>query len=233
MAVGSGLGLAWKGPELNWTELWQSYLYIYDHAGGVYSCSYDLHESPLPLLCILYAATFTQTLWLGLKDMVDCWLHPVITIDGMQYFIIAKCFSSCVIWGCTTTVRFVSKSVSLDSDPKNIFVIKDLWVNVEHQLSEEEIFNGLKDVDYVPKVEKALTVQQDGQDDSTSLHHPAAFMLHFNWQCNHHVHQWLVLTPAGHLITHAAGPLEVITCILDLVIGKDSFLMVILLLINE
>ena len=35
------------------------------------------------------------------------------------------------------------------------------------------------------------------------------------------VRRRLVLTPAGHPITHAASPLEVITCLLDLVLGKD------------
>ncbi|KAI6137134.1 hypothetical protein F5141DRAFT_1209450 [Pisolithus sp. B1] len=43
-------------------------------------------------------------------------------------------------------------------------------------------------------------------------------MSHFNWQYDHHIHQWLVLTPAGHPITHTESPLEVITCLLDLII---------------
>ena len=40
----------------------------------------------------------------------------------------------------------------------------------------------------------------------------------------------LILTPAGRLITHTASFLEVVTYLLDLVIGKDSFIAVILLL---
>ena len=120
-------------------------LCMYDCTGGVYSHSYSLHESPLPLLCILCAATFTQTSWLGLEDTFNCWLHPVIYVDGIQYFIIAKCFSSSVILGHATTVWFVSKSVPLGNQ-KDIFIIKDSWVNVKHQLSEEEILQGLKDV---------------------------------------------------------------------------------------
>ena len=138
---------------------------MYDRAGGVYSHLYSLHKSPLPLLRILCAATFAQTSWLGLEDMFDCQLHPVIYVDGIQYFIIAKCFSSSVIQGCTTTVWFVSKSAPLGNQ-KDIFVIKDSWVNVEHQLSEEEILQGLKDIDCIPKLEKAWTVQWDGQDVS-------------------------------------------------------------------
>ncbi|KAI6108120.1 hypothetical protein F5141DRAFT_1005292 [Pisolithus sp. B1] len=43
-------------------------------------------------------------------------------------------------------------------------------------------------------------------------------MSHFNWQYDHCIHRWLVLTPAGCLITHAESPLEVVTCLLDLVI---------------
>ena len=96
----------------------------------------------------------------------------MIYVDGMQYFIIAKCFSSNVIWGHATTVWFVSKSVPPSSDQKDIFVIKDSWVNVERQLLEEEILEGLKDVECVPKVVMAWTVQRDGQDDSTSLRRP-------------------------------------------------------------
>ena len=161
-------------------------LCMYDHTGGVYSRSYDLHESPLQLLRILCVATFVQTSWLGLEDSFDCRLHPVIHVDGMQYFIIAKCFSSSVIRGRATTVWFVSKSVP-PSNQKEIFVIKDSWVNVECQLSEEEILEGLKDVDCVPKVEKAWTVQQDGKDDSTSLRRPAAFMSFFGRSCDHRV----------------------------------------------
>ncbi|KAI9566740.1 hypothetical protein HD554DRAFT_2040101 [Boletus coccyginus] len=45
----------------------------------------------------------------------------------------------------------------------------------------------LKDVDCVLKVEKAWTVQRDGQDDSTLLRRPAAFMSHFEQQCDHRV----------------------------------------------
>jgi hypothetical protein len=195
---------------------------MYDRTGGVYSRPYDLHESPLPLLCILCTATFAPTSWLGMDDTFDRRLHPVIIADGTPYFVIAKCFSSSVIWGRATHVWFVTKSVPAGSDPKDIFVIKDSWVNVEHQLSEEQIFEALKDVDCVPKVEKAWTVQRDGQDDSTSLRHPEAFMSHFKRQCDHRVRRRLVLTPAGRPITHAASPLEVVTCILDLVIGKES-----------
>jgi hypothetical protein len=145
-------------------------LYMYDCAGGVYTHPYDLHESPLPLLCILCMANFTPTSWLGMDDTFNC---------GTQYFVITKCFSSSVIRGRATHICFVAKSVLAGSDPKDIFMIKNLWVNVECQLSEEQIFEALKDVDCVPKVEKAWTVQQDGQDDSTSLHHPKAFMSHF------------------------------------------------------
>ena len=104
----------------------------------------------------------------------------------MQYFIIAKCFSSSVIRGHATTVWFVSKLVP-PSDQKEIFVIKDSWVNIERQLSEEEILEGLGDVDCIPKLEKAWTIQQDSKDDSTSLHHPAAFMSLFRQSCDHHV----------------------------------------------
>ena len=207
-------------------------LCMYDRAGGVYSRSYDLHESPLQLLRILCAATFVQTSWLGLEDSFDCRLHPVIHVDGMQYFIIAKCFSSSVIRGRATTVWFVSKSVP-PSDQKEIFVIKDSWVNVERQLSEEEILEGLKDVDCVPKVEKAWTVQRDGKDDSTSLRRPAAFMSFFGRSCDHHVRRRLLLTPAGRPITHAASPLEIVTCLLDLVIGEEPIIAMILLLIDK
>ena len=199
----------------------QYHLCMYDCAGGVYSRSYDLHESPLPLLRILCTATFAQTSWLGLEDTFDCRLHPVIHVDGVQYFIIAKCFSSSVIRGRATTVWFVSKSVPPGSDQKDIFVIKDSWVNVGRQLLEEEILEGLKDVDCIPKVEKAWTVQRDGQDDSTSLRRPTAFMSLFNRPCDHRVRRRLILTPPGRPITHAASPLEVITCLLDLVIGKE------------
>lgn len=194
-------------------------LCMYDRAGGVYSRSYDLHESPLPLLRTLCAATFAQTSWLGLEDTFDCRLHPVIYVDGVQYFIVAKCFSSSVIRGRATTVWFVSKSVPPGSDQKEIFVIKDSWVNVERQLLEEEILEGLKDVDCVPKVEKAWTVQRDGRDDSTSLRRPPTFMSLFKRQCDHRVRRRLILTPAGRPITHAASPLEVVTCLLDLVIA--------------
>ena len=48
------------------------HLYMYDHVGGVYSCSYDLHESPLILLHILYPATFTSASWLGMDDTFNC-----------------------------------------------------------------------------------------------------------------------------------------------------------------
>ena len=161
---------------------------MYDCTGGVYSRSYSLHESPLQLLRILCAATFAQTSWLGLEDMFDCRLHPVIYVDGVQYFIIANCFSSSVIRGCATTVWFVSKSVP-PGDQKDIFVIKDSWVNVECQLSEEEILQGLKDVDCIPKLEKAWTVQQDSQDDSTSLRRPEKFMSLFGQPCDHRVHR--------------------------------------------
>ena len=207
-------------------------LCMYDRAGGVYSRSYSLHESPLQLLRILCAATFAQTSWLGLEDTFDCRLHPVIYVDGIQYFIIAKCFSSSVIRGRTTTVWFVSKSVPL-GDQKDIFVIKDSWVNVERQLSEEEILQGLKDVDCIPKLEKAWTVQRDGQDDSTSLRRPEKFMSLFGRPCDHRVRRRLLLTPAGRPITHAASPLEVVTCLLDLVIGKESSIAVILLLTDK
>ena len=47
-------------------------------------------------------------------------------------------------------------------------------------------------------------------------------MSHFKWQCDHCVHRQLVLTPAGRPITHAASPLEVVTCLLDLVISRES-----------
>ncbi|KAG8214275.1 hypothetical protein J3R82DRAFT_9219 [Butyriboletus roseoflavus] len=194
-------------------------LYMYDRAGGVYSRSYDLHESPVPFLRILCAATFAPTSYLGVDDTFDCRLHPVITIDGKQYFIIARCFSSSIIRGRATTVWFVSDSVPPRSNPKNIFVIKDSWVNVERQLQEEDILNLLKDVDCVPKVEKAWTVKRDGQDDSTSLRRPTAFMSHFKQKCDHRARRRLVLTPAGRPITHAANPLEVVTCLLDLVIA--------------
>lgn len=209
------------------------HLCMYDRAGGVYSRSYDLHESPLPLLRTLCAATFAQTSWLGLEDMFDCRLHHVIYVDGVQYFIIAKCFSSSVIRGRATTIWFVSKSVPPGSDQKEIFIIKDSWVNVERQLLEEEILERLKDVNCVPKVEKAWTVQWDGRDDSTSLRRPPTFMSLFKQQCNHRVRRRLILTPAGRPITHAASPLEVVTCLLDLVIGKKSFITVILLLIDK
>jgi len=46
-------------------------------------------------------------------------------------------------------------------------------------------------------------------------------MSHFNRNCDHRVRPRLVLTPAGRPITHAASPLEVATCLLDLVLGKD------------
>ena len=49
---------------------------------------------------------------------------------------------------------------------------------------------------------------------------------------SHRVQQ-LILTPAGRPITHAASFLEVVTYLLDLVIGKDSFIAVILLLIDK
>ncbi|KAI6000253.1 hypothetical protein EDC04DRAFT_2908828 [Pisolithus marmoratus] len=166
-------------------------LYMYDHAGGI--------------LCV---ATFAPTSWLGIDDMFNCQLHPVIT-----------CFSSCVIWGHATHVWFVSPSVP-PSDPNDIFIIKDFWVNEEHKLLEEQILKELNyhNIECVLKVVKACTVQQDGQEDLTSLHCPKAFMSHFNWHYDHHVHQWLILTPARHLITHAESPLEVITCVLDLII---------------
>ena len=196
-------------------------LCMYDRAGGVHSRSYDLHESPLPLLRILCAATFAQTSLLGLEDTFDCRLHPMIYVDGTQYFIIAKCFSSNVIRGRATTVWFVSKAVPPSSDQKDIFVIKDSWVNVERQLLEEEILEGLKDVECVPKVAKAWTVQRDGQDDSTLLRRPEAFISLFKGSCDRRVRRRLVLTPTGRPITHAASPLEVVTCLLDLVIGKD------------
>ena len=195
-------------------------LCMYDRAGGVYSRFYGLHESPLPLLHILCAAAFAPTSSLGLEDTFDCRLHPVITIDGEQYFIIGKCFSSSVIRGRATTVWFVSKSVPPDKDQKNIFVIKDSWVNIERKLSEEEILKGLENVDCVLKVEKAWTVKRNGHDDSTSLRRPRAFMSLFKRQYDHRVRRRLVLTPAGCPITHAANPLEVITCLLDLVIGE-------------
>ena len=119
--------------------------------------------------------------------MFNCQLHPVITVDGIQFFIIARCFSSSVIQDCATTVWFVSKSILLDNDQKNIFIIKDLLVNVKHQLLEE-ILDSLKDIDCVPKVVKAWTIQWGNQDKSTLLHRPEAFMLHFNQKCDHHVH---------------------------------------------
>ncbi|KAI5987298.1 hypothetical protein EDD15DRAFT_2173804 [Pisolithus albus] len=194
-------------------------LYMYDHAGGVYSRSYDLHESPLLLLRILCATTFAPASWLGMDDTFDCRLHPVITVDATQYFIIAKCFSSSVIRGQATNVWFVAKSIPAGSDPNNIFVVKDSWVNVERQLSEEQILEALKDVECVLKVKEAWTVQWDGQDDSTSLCRPAAFMSHFQRPCDHRTRRRLILTPAGRPITHAASPLEVVTCLLDLVIA--------------
>ncbi|KIK11474.1 hypothetical protein PISMIDRAFT_19493 [Pisolithus microcarpus 441] len=196
-------------------------LYMYDRAGGIYSCSYDLHESPLMLLHILCATAFAPASWLGMDDTFDCQLHPVITVDATQYFIIAKCFSSSVIQGRATNVWFVAKSILAGSDPNNIFVVKDSWVNIEHQLLEEQIFEALKDVECVPKVKEAWTVQRDGQDDLTSLCCPAAFMSHFNQSCDHRTHRRLVLTPAGRPITHTASPLEVVTCLLDLIIGKE------------
>ncbi|KAI6046600.1 hypothetical protein EDC04DRAFT_2598029 [Pisolithus marmoratus] len=137
--------------------------------------------------------------------MFDCQLHPVITVDGMQYFIIAKCFSSSVIQGHATNVWFVTKSILAGSDPNNIFVVKDSWVNAECQLSEEQIFEALKNIECVLKVKEAWTVQQDGQDDLMSLHHPVAFMSHFKQP-----------------FTHAASPLEVVTCLLDLIIGPGD-----------
>ena len=100
-------------------------LYTYDRAGGVYSHLYDLHESPVALLRILCTATFTPTSSLGMDDAFNCQLHPVITVDGTQYFIIAQCFSSSVILGHATTVWFVSESIPLNNDQKNIFIIKD------------------------------------------------------------------------------------------------------------
>jgi hypothetical protein len=114
-----------------------------------------------------------------MDDTFDCRLHPVIAIDGAQYFMIAKCFSSTVIQGHATHVWFVTKSVPAGSDLKDIIMIKDSRVNVEHQLSEEQIFEALKDIDCVPKVEKAWTVQWDGQDDLTSLLRPEAFYISF------------------------------------------------------
>lgn len=131
------------------------HLYMYDCAGGMYSHSYNLHEFPLALLCILCAATFAPASWLGMDDTFDCRLHPVITVDSTQYFVIAWCFSSSVIHGRATTVWFISKSILPDSNQRNIFIVKDLWINVECQLSEEEILDALKDVDCVLKVVKA------------------------------------------------------------------------------
>ena len=155
----------------------------------------------------------------------------MIHVDGVQYFIIAKCFSSSVIWGRATTVWFVSKSVPPGND--DVFVIKDSWVNVERQFLEEEILEGLKDIECVPKVKKAWTIQWDSQDDSTALRHPEAFMALFRWPCDHRVHHRLILTPAGRPITHAANPLEIITCLLDLVISNESFIAMILFLIDK
>ncbi|KAI5981100.1 hypothetical protein EDC04DRAFT_2916895 [Pisolithus marmoratus] len=68
----------------------QCCLYMYDHAGSVHSHWYNLHESPIMLLHILCAAAFAPTSWLGIDDMFNCQLHPVITIGDMQYFIISN-----------------------------------------------------------------------------------------------------------------------------------------------
>ena len=150
---------------------------------GVYTPTRIACMNPLSHSFAYCAAIFAQTSWLGLEDMFDCWLHPVIYVDGIQYFIIAKCFSSSVIWGHATTVWFVSKLVP-PGDQKDIFIIKDSWVNVRCLLSEEEILQGLKDINCIPKLEKAWTVQQDGQNNSTSLHHPEKFMTLFGIRKN-------------------------------------------------
>ncbi|KAI5989728.1 hypothetical protein EDD15DRAFT_2113642, partial [Pisolithus albus] len=198
-------------------------LYMYDRAGGVYSRWYDLHESPIALLRILCAAAFAPTSWLGIDDTFDRRLHPVITIDDTRYFIIAKCSSSCIIRGRATHVWFVTTSVP-PSDSDDIFIIKDSWVNEERKLSEAQILEELNyhNIECVPKVVKACTVQRDGQEDSTSLRCPEAFMSHFNRQYDHRVHRRLILTPAGCPITHAESPLEVVTCLLDLVIAHKK-----------
>lgn len=196
-------------------------LYMYDRAGGVYSRSYDLHASPLPLLRILSAATFAPASWLGMDDTFKWQLHPVIIVDDIQYFVRAKCFGNSGIRGRATTVWFVSKTIPPDEGSDEIFAVKDSWVNVERQLLEEEILDSLKDVDCIPKVVTAWTVRRGDQDDSTSLRRPESFMSLFKRKCDHRVRRRLLITPAGRPITDAASPLEVATCLLDLVVGKD------------
>lgn len=85
---------------------------------------------------------------------------------------------------------------NLDLDEHD-FVIKDAWLEeglIDH---EPAILEHISDIEGVPKLVKAWSVQFDGRDDTTSRHRPSQWDRDLTPRFVTRVHRRLLLTSVG------------------------------------
>ncbi|KAJ7507264.1 hypothetical protein B0H11DRAFT_2319013 [Mycena galericulata] len=198
-------------------------LFIFDRAGLVTTCPFDLHEDPESFVRVMTGLMFTKDPALLGYDtsIITTPAGRFIDVDGVRYKIVETLFVSDVIRGRGTVcwrVRYEG----------NDYVIKDTWADNSRPHTEAEILNMAKDVEGVPKVIADVVVSINGVEESTAnlrstITPPpgkkGAKLRDTLSTIEERIHRRLVLTPFGYALPHFSSRKELISIFIDAVLA--------------
>ncbi|KAH7917569.1 hypothetical protein BV22DRAFT_989754, partial [Leucogyrophana mollusca] len=199
-------------------------LHLFDRAGALYSCPYNIHQHPHVLIHIMCLTLTAPEDFLGYDPTIL--IRTLIPSSGQP----ARPLKSVKAAARTIIdlIRGRATSCWHVQDDKHIdYVIKDCWTNVGRATREEDLLKCAKSVRGVPKLVAAWTVEFNGAADSTSARRPAFLIDNYpkiisdmNIQVESRDHRRLLMTLVGESLAQVLSVLELVSCLIDLINGK-------------
>lgn len=175
----------------------------------------DVNKEPLRLLRMVAGCLFAGDLWLGYDPSVEHKMGDVthITVDQQRYPIVAEICQSDVIRGRATTCWH-----ALDQTGDDV-VIKAGWPSADRQWTEADMLRRAADagVNNIPRV----IVEESLGNFSLSAH--IEVLPWYGDALERQLFKRLVITPLAQPITNFRSKKELLSALIDIVLGKSSY----------
>jgi hypothetical protein len=179
-----------------------------DRAGLVNSFVYNIHQDALVLLRVLVGLMFCPERQIGYDDSM--YRAPdgniiTITVNGQEYAVVRKIFSSETVRGRATQCWLVRRD-------RQTYILKDSWC-IRSRASESDMLKRLDGVQHVPHLYDSEDLNLGTELDSTAARRVGIS------EPEERVHRRLVMGPVGECLYAFASKKELVQAFIDAVTG--------------
>jgi hypothetical protein len=188
-----------------------------DRAGVIHSPAYNIYGDALYLLRILTGLMFAEEHVLGYDPTIRRGPDDTIvaiSIDGAEYQVVKKLFSSSSLRGRATRCWHVKND-------KEQFAIKDSWIHEGRRSNEADILRQISGVACVPILIAAEDLKHPGDPnitDSTRLYRAG-----FDFD-EARLHRRILMQPVGESVWSFTSKKELVGVFMDVITSKFAYL---------